>query len=181
MPAKVWPVRIQVTIGFALSAAILALGQPARPDAHEAATWKSAENLAELVIVLEDWLDKNSMFAGRKSIPPIRMIEADDALEIAPQAARTGSRVRGLYDPELDTIYLVRPWSKGDVHDVSTLLHELSHRRQAGSTDWTCAGQEELSAYRAQQTWLEGQGATGRIDWFAVHLAANCLRSDMHP
>ncbi len=136
---------------------------------------------AGLVPDIETWLDSHVPFAPKPGTPEIRLIDANAAHAMAPFTQREDLRVRGLYDPALDTVYLVRPWSADDVHDVSTLVHELAHRRQAGLADWNCSGAEELSAYRVQEAWLGERGQTGRTDWFSAALAAQCGPRDIHP
>lgn len=68
-----------------------------------------------------------------------------------------------------------------DARDVSVLLHELTHHRQATARHWYCPGQQELPAYRLQAAWLAEQDETIAINWIDATLAAGCTPSDFHP
>lgn len=167
--------RTLPTLCTLLIATPLLAAEPPRPD------WKDAQTLPQLVGALERWLDENSPYAARESTPPIRMISLQRAYAISGQAMREGSRPRGFYDEESQVIYLVRPWSHRDPHDVSVLLHELTHHRQATAQHWYCPGAMELPAYKMQEAWLSEQGETGRINWVAAVLEGSCRPRDMHP
>lgn len=137
-------------------------------------------DLAGLVAGLERWLDQNAAWPARDAPPAIRFVSPYQAAGMpAAQTARTG-RLRGIYDPESGTIYLVRPWSMSDPADVSILLHELVHHRQVGA-HFYCPGAEEEAAYRLQAAWAEDLDVTLQIDWFAVILDGGCTRRDIHP
>lgn len=167
-----------VQIATAAFALLIALA-PAR--AAEPPRWQQADTLADLVLVLEDWLDRHSPYPARAARPDIRFVSRHRAHALAPSSAVHDGRRRGLYDPDAQTIYLVRPWSIRDAHDVSVLLHELVHHRQATARHWYCPGQQEKPAYDLQQAWLTQQGAKGRINWIAATLAAGCTPRDIHP
>jgi len=154
---------------------------PSRPPDPTPATAEESGTPDMLVPGIEAWLDAHVAFSGKPGTPAIRLIDADAAHALAPYTQRADLRVRGLYDPGLDTVYLVRPWSSDDLHDVGTLVHELTHRRQVGAAQWACSGAEELAAYETQEAWLAERGATGRTNWFLVRLAAQCGPREIHP
>ena len=99
---------------------------------------------------------------------------------MAGRPARGLGRARGLYDPGTGTIALVRPWSPREAGDVSVLLHELVHHRQAALHHY-CPAAEEPLAYRLQEAWLAERGLP--LDWprLAIALAAGCTPHDIHP
>lgn len=170
----------------ALATAIVALC-PARPDAEimppadPAPEWRDTANRYALAAILDDWLDARTDWARRETQPRIRLVSPWDA------AARQGvtasfqrGRIRGLYDPEREEILLVEPWDQHNAKDVSVLLHELTHHRQAPH-HWYCPAAQELAAYRLQEEWLAERGLTADVNWIAVVLDAGCTPRDIHP
>lgn len=144
--------------------------------------WRNAGNLAELVSHLETWLDTNTDLPRRDSMPTfaqVSLAKAND-LQRGAQAVRADT-TRGLYDPETQAIYLVRPWDARNPFDVSVLLHELVHHRQNGGGHWYCPGAQELDAYRIQEAWLAELGLEPNVNWIAVILEAGCTPRDIHP
>lgn len=151
-------------------------------SAADLLTWREAKTLPDLVEHMEVWLDQNTDLPRRAEAPEIRLTSEATVARLAPmRAASDTSRTRGLYDPDSATIWLVRPWSAKNPHDVSTLLHELVHHRQAAHGHWYCPGAQELPAYRAQQAWLNALGLEPDVNWVAVVLEAGCTPRDIHP
>ncbi|MGR3455160.1 DUF6647 family protein [Pseudooceanicola sp.] len=143
--------------------------------------WQQTTGMTALVASLDDWLDARSDWPRRDTPPRIRFISQWQA------AARQGAtasfqraRIRGLYDPDLAEILLVRPWDRRSEADVAVLLHELAHHRQAPH-HWYCPAAQELSAYRLQEEWLSEQGHQVDVNWVAVVLDAGCSPRDIHP
>lgn len=89
-------------------------------------------------------------------------------------------RLRGLYDPDRAEILLIKPWDPRDPEDVSVLLHELVHHRQA-PPHWSYPAAQALPAYRLQEAWLAERGMKADVNWVAVVLDAGCTRRDIHP
>ncbi|WP_306131045.1 DUF6647 family protein, partial [Roseovarius sp. MMSF_3350] len=144
--------------------------------------WRTAGDMPELVEHLEVWLDEHTDLPRRADVPEIRLTSQATIARLAPmRAASEASRTRGLYDPEVETIWLVRPWTAKNPHDVSVLLHELVHHRQAAHGHWYCPGAQELPAYRAQEAWLNALGLEPDVNWVAVVLEAGCTKRDIHP
>jgi len=144
--------------------------------------WREAQTMAGLVDHLDAWLDRHTDLAPRGIRPSIRIIGPGEAATLAAdRRASAATTLRGLYDPETETISLVRPWDPRDPFDVGTLLHELVHHRQNGHGHWYCPGAQELPAYRIQQSWLAGLGLEPNVNWIAVVLESGCTRHDIHP
>jgi hypothetical protein len=142
---------------------------------------RQAQDMHAIVDQLEEWLDRQTDWPRRAEAPRIRLVSEWQA------AARRGAtendqrgRLRGLYDPDRSEILLVRPWDPRDAGDVSVLLHELVHHRQAPH-HWYCPAAQELPAYRLQQAWLAERGLSADVNWVAVVLDAGCTRRDIHP
>lgn len=159
---------------------LLATPAPAEFRIDPDPAWRHAPDMTALVGVLETWLDRQAPWARREALPEIRIVQPEAAAAIRGLAGRGHGRMRGLYDPESATVYLVAPWDAGDAEDVSVLLHELVHHRQAAH-HWYCPGAQELPAYRLQDRWLGERGLEADVNWIAVVLEAGCTPRDIHP
>ncbi|EPX83849.1 DUF6647 family protein [Salipiger mucosus] len=143
--------------------------------------WRQAEDLDALVEILESWLDAESSWERREEKPKIRLSSSAEAsARLGATASFQRGRLRGLYDPDGSVIVLVRPWNPSRAEDVSVLLHELVHHRQA-PLHWYCPAAQELSAYRLQDAWLNERGLRADVNWVAVVLDAGCTPRDIHP
>ena len=166
------------TLSFCLVFGTYAVPVPAT----DLLAWRDADSLGELVNHLEDWLDEHTDLRRREAAPVIKWtFQANVASITGSKRAAYVQTVRGLYDAERSTIWLVRPWSALDPHDVSVLLHELVHHRQAGDGHWYCPGAQELPAYRTQKAWLSELGLELDVNWIAIVLEAGCTPRDIHP
>jgi hypothetical protein len=170
---------VLATALVALCPPVLRAAEAHRPEVS--AHWQQANDLQELVSVLDAWLDEHAEWPQRDTAPRIRMVSEAEARA---RRGATGSvqrgQLRGLYDPEEAEILLVRPWNPRDVEDVSVLLHELVHHRQAPH-HWYCPAAQELPAYRLQDAWLAERGMRADVNWIAAVLDAGCTRRDIHP
>ncbi|MBY6125030.1 DUF6647 family protein [Roseovarius atlanticus] len=150
--------------------------------ASDLLAWREARALPELVAHMEVWLDEHTDLPRRSDAPEIRLTSEATVARLAPmRAASESSHTRGLYDPDSETIWLVRPWNAKDPYDVSVLLHELVHHRQAPHGHWYCPGAQELPAYRVQESWLNALGLEPDVNWVAVVLESGCTPRDIHP
>ncbi|GAB2184234.1 DUF6647 family protein [Roseibium sp. LAB1] len=170
--------RLACTLQLCLLAFLVpAAAQPAEPVAL-----LEADDMPGLVSHLEDWLDDNTSLPRREEAAAIRWMEADQFL-FPSDTVRVAhdSNPRGYYDADRTSIWLVRPWNPRNPQDVSVLLHELVHHRQAAAGHWYCPGAQELPAYRLQQAWLDGFGLKANVNWIAVVLESGCTPRDIHP
>ena len=150
--------------------------------AAELMAWRDARNILELIVHLELWLDESTSLPRNERDTNIRWIDRYSAATLPEsQHAAYGGDPRGRYDPDSDTIWLVHPWDPRDPRDVSVLLHELIHHRQAVAGHWYCPGAQELPAYRTQQAWLAELGLEINVNWIAVVLESGCTPRDFHP
>jgi hypothetical protein len=175
-----------VSFAVALATAIVVLC-PALPRAENAVRsatafqWRHVNDMHELVSGLEDWLDAQTDWHRREAPPRARLVSKwEAAARKDATASYQRGRPRGLYDPERSEILLVRPWNPRNAEDVSILLHELVHHRQAPH-HWYCPAAQELPAYRLQEAWLTEQGLAIEINWMAAVLDAGCTPHDIHP
>lgn len=137
-------------------------------------------DLSELTETLEIWLDTHGKYHRRDTPVSIELIDDRYAGFLNGNSGLGHGRTRGLYDADTSTIYLVEPWSAEDPQDVSVLLHELVHHRQAPHHFFCPAAQEE-AAYKLQDQWLGERGMQADVNWIAVILDAGCRRRDVHP
>lgn len=166
-----------------LACAALALASLPAP-AQDLLAWRSAQSLPDLIAQLESWLDVHTDLPRRTAPPRVQLTDHATAYGMAHDHAHSASaepNLRGLYDPEAETIWLVRPWDARNPFDVSTLLHELVHHRQATAGHWYCPAAQELPAYRIQQRWLNALGLDPDVNWIAVVMDSGCTPRDIHP
>ena len=140
-----------------------------------------AQPQRELVEKLEAWLDRNSNLKRAPTAPTIVLADrsdADDERLISRMAV--GTRTRGLYDKSGRKITLFRPWTATDTEDVSVLLHELVHHRQAAAGHG-CRASWEYQAYKLQQKWLSAKKVLLDVNWTVLGLATTCKLQNVHP
>ena len=174
--------RFAVALVTALVAFFPALPRAETPVHIETPSeWLQEDDMHALVSGLEDWLDAEADWPRRDAPPRIRFVSEwqAEARQGATASFQRGP-LRGLYDPDESEILLVRPWNPRDAEDVSVLLHELVHHRQAPH-HWYCPAAQELPAYRLQEAWLADQGLAIKVNWMAVVLDAGCTPRDIHP
>ncbi len=142
---------------------------------------RHVDNIHTLVAILDDWLDDHSAWPRRAAPPVIRLVSQTEARARQGETASfQRGQLHGLYDPDKSEILLVRPWNLNNVEDVSVLLHEMVHHRQAPH-HWYCPAAQELPAYRLQEAWLAEHGMQAKVNWIAIVLDAGCTRRDIHP
>jgi hypothetical protein len=155
---------------------------PVTAAAQDLLAWREAPTMQALVTHMEAWLDTHTDLPRREAPPRIQLTSHAHASGIAHSHQTSASpTLRGLYDPEAETVWLVQPWDARNPYDVSVLLHELVHHRQAAAGHWYCPGAQELPAYRIQQAWLNDLGLEPDVNWIAVVIEAGCTPRDIHP
>lgn len=168
-------------LGRALMTLVL-LGSAASALQPDPLAWRNAKSFPDLIEHLEEWLDRNTDLPRSAAMPKIRQIGLAQAAQLHTSLHSSQQETtRGLYDPQGETIYLVRPWDNRNPFDVAVVLHELVHHRQKDYGHWYCAGVQELPAYRIQDKWLAEMGLEAEINWIAVILEAGCTPRDIHP
>jgi len=142
--------------------------------------WRHAQDVQALIAILDTWLDATAPWERRAAPPRVRIVSEEELRTVAGPARRNHGRTRGLYDAEETVIYIAAPWNPRDAEDVSVLLHELVHHRQAPH-HWYCPGAQEEAAYELQDDWLRIRGLRSDVNWIAVTLQAGCTPKDIHP
>ena len=172
---------LSLATGFARIAAACLLAGLVTAAPARAENWREARSMDGLVAALERELDARTDWPRRAALPAVRLRAPQELLAMRGEAHRASDGpLRGLYDMEEGVIYLARPWNPRDAANISVLLHELAHHRQA-PLHWVYRGAMEEAAYRVQADWAEAEGAGIDIDWFSVIWAGGCTRRDMHP
>ena len=178
----IFPFRASCRLVRALSICLGLVLMPVTAAAQDLLAWREARTMQDLVVHLEDWLDIHTDLPRRTVAPVIHLSDHAHAASIAHSHHSSASpTLRGLYDPDTETVWLVRPWDPRNPYDVGTLLHELVHHRQAAAGHWYCPGAQELPAYRIQQRWLNALGLEPDVNWIAVVIEAGCTPRDIHP
>ena len=177
---------LQFRIGMRLACAIFCCLSltltPAIAETEDPLVWRGAQSLSNLINHLDDWLDSNTDLPPRADPAEIRFVDKYSAAALsASKHSADVDNLRGLYDSDSQTIWLVYPWNPLDPYNVSVLLHEQVHHRQAEAGHWYCPGAQELPAYRIQQEWLAQFGLEPNVSWIAVVLEAGCTPRDIHP
>jgi hypothetical protein len=134
-----------------------------------------------LMAILDDWLDVHSAWDWPDVSPRVRLVsEWEASARHGTTSSLQSGLLRGLYDAGRAEILLVEPWDPRNAQDVSTLLHEMVHHRQAAH-DWPCPAAQELPAYRLQDEWLAERGMRTNVNWVAVVLESSCTLHHVHP
>ena len=140
----------------------------------------AAEPPQELVADLETWLDIHAPWPRRARPAEITFRPGTALLALQGASIRGMGLPLGLYDPATEVIILRDSWSADSLFDVSILLHELIHHRQAAHP-WYCPDAQEEPAYRLQVAWLAERGIDWQPDWLPIVLASGCTPRDIHP
>jgi len=130
---------------------------------------------------LLSWIETHSPYrAGTLPLPRVSFCDPGETIPYEGHEALVYPQLRAAYDLKADRIYLVRPWSVYDAHDLSVLLHELVHYLQFQAHSWPCPQAAEWEAYQLQAAWLAEKGINAGFDWTQIGLMSRCPR-DMHP
>lgn len=152
--------------------------------AERAATARGDDTVpAALVARLIDWIGRHTGYdVSETRTDPPDMVFAWSGSQVPYEhgSLMVGRSLRAAYDEPARRIHLVRPWHVADVHDRSTLLHELIHDVQYRNRRWPCAGKAEWEAYKLQEAWLAERGIASGFNWQQIFFLSRCRR-DMHP
>lgn len=169
------------------TAALLATATPAAPDTsgtriEGATTPREAPAVEALLPTLEAWLDAYSGYpATARPLAAISLVRPGYELDHHGRTTVLGGTIRGVYEEESATIYLLRPWFADRPEDQSVLLHELVHHRQVKARHWYCGQAMEWDAYKLQERFLGQHGIDPGFHWAAILLESSCAVRDHHP
>jgi len=154
----------------------------AQPSAEECLQ-PPTEDARLLLPELARWIDAQTGYDASAVIddPPwIEFCSTGEAIAYEGDHVLVEDGLRAAYDMAARRIYLVEPWSAGNLFDRSVLLHELVHDIQLRNRDWPCIGAPEWEAYKLQDAWLKEQGHVHEFDWLFIYMTSRCPR-DIHP
>lgn len=162
----------------------LALAAPADADPRIVghASPFEAQRIADTMEELNLWLDAYTDLP-QSDVPVARVVLVEPGADVLQdgQMMEVGPTVRGVYDADTATIYLVRQWFGDTAFDRSVLLHEMVHHRQVSAQHWYCPQAMEWDAYLIQEEYLNAHEQTGDFNWAWVLLASSCAVRDHHP
>lgn len=140
-------------------------------------------NLTAIVTELLRWIGRNSDYDVTAFVddpPEVSFCDPGETLVYEGRPIAVHEPVKGIYDIEIQRITLVRPWSRKDLLNISTLLHELVHHVQYESREWACWHATEWEAYKLQERWLRERGIDPGFNWVEIYLLSRCTPRDIH-
>ncbi len=143
-----------------------------------------AETEGELITSLINWINNNSSFDYKiDEIPYIYKVKKERMQQIAvkitiPASVNPDSgKIKGLYNFNSKTIYILDTFDIDDESDRGILLHELVHFLQFQHGDdvfFECKQQLESFAYRLQAKFLFGRDHPIHITGEHIRRASHC-------
>jgi hypothetical protein len=132
---------------------------------------RAGSTLDALASTLAAWISHDTGLPIPAAIPRIvQRDRADLAMRFRGETAdgTTGGigDVVALYDPAERTILLPDGWTGATPAEISVLVHEMVHHMQtAAGRPYSCPGEREALAYRAQADWLARFGESLEQDF----------------
>ncbi len=136
----------------------------------------------ELMLLLLLWISGVTGHYAGTDLPGIEYADAAEmkAMVFGRRAAVTQHEVVGVYDDDLNILFLPRNFDPGDVEHQAILVHELVHylqfhRIRSGTTaEPTCRNRLEPEAYRLQNQWLLKHGRQPAYPEWQILLLGSC-------
>jgi hypothetical protein len=129
--------------------------------------------MKEILTALMIWLGANTPFSTNFDVPKVvflpqnqleQMFYGDNKYE--------PDQLHGMYNKEIDTIFLPDDWDRREAWDMGVLVHEMVHYLQdMNNMDFACSREMERMAWPIQQFYLKHQwDYTWEYDklWFLV-------------
>lgn len=141
------------------------------------------QDIGSIVPALLKWIGDNSDYdvtAFLNDPLPVSFCDVGQTVVYEGRPIVVHEPVKGMYDIEIHRITLVKPWSRKDLINISTLLHELVHFVQYESRDWSCWHATEWEAYKLQEQWLLERGIDPGFNWVEIYLLSRCAPRDIH-
>jgi hypothetical protein len=175
-----FPMNILKTSLFA--AACLAAPAGAEPEIAGERSPYEPRAILDTMEELNLWLDAYTDLPRPDApVGRVQLVRPGAEILYEGQTTRIDDTVRGVYDADTATIYLVRQWHGETAFDRSVLLHEMVHHRQQAAQHWYCPQAMEWDAYQIQEAYLNAHGESGDFNWAWVLLASSCAVRDHHP
>ena len=115
-------------------------------------------------------------------VPPAPEVETVSRAELSRKVygelADVDSTICGVYDSDIQTIFLPDGHCPGDLLDQSILLHELVHHVQVVTgMEYPCPPARERLAYELQARWLQEMGVEDPYTFMQVNEFTIFIRS----
>lgn len=154
----------------------------ADPEVSGVTSPHQARAILNIMEELDIWLDAyTDLPRSEVSLARVELVPPGTEILYEGQMTQIEQSVRGVYDADSATIYLVRQWYGETAFDRSVLLHEMVHHRQVTAQHWYCPQAMEWDAYHLQERYLNAHDETGDFNWTWVLLASSCAARDHHP
>lgn len=152
--------RVSIIRSVACAACLAAASQTSTAEQ------RAAPGLLETMTL---WLTVNFDLPFTADVPALVSLPAAALISrrYGPQAIVPDGAVVALYEDAEATIFVTEDWTGRTAADLSVLVHELVHHLQSSAgMRFTCAGEREVVAYRAQDAWLGifGESLEGVFD-----------------
>ena len=113
--------------------------------------------MKEILTALMLWLSANTPFQAHPELPKVvflpietmeQMFYGDNEYE--------PDQLRGMYNKDIDTIYLPDDWNRNSAWDMGVLVHEMVHYLQdQNEMKFNCSNEMEKMAWPIQQFYLK--------------------------
>jgi hypothetical protein len=113
--------------------------------------------MKEILTALMIWLGTNTPFNTNVDLPKVvflpqntmeQMFYGDNDYE--------PDQLHGLYNKDIDTIFLADDWDRNDAWDMGVLVHEMVHYLQdMNGMEFACSNEMEKMAWPIQQFYLK--------------------------
>jgi len=120
--------------------------------------------MKEIITALMIWLGANTHFNTNHDIPTVIFLPQDqlNTMYFKDHHDHT-STLHGLYNKDIDTIFLPDTWDRRSAWDMGVLLHEIIHYLQdVNGVEFLCDQQMERDAWPIQQNYLKQEH---NYDW----------------
>ena len=120
--------------------------------------------MKEIITALMIWLGANTHFDTNHDIPTVIFLPQDqlNTMYFKDHHEHT-STLHGLYNKDIDTIFLPDTWDRRSAWDMGVLLHEMIHYLQdVNGVEFLCDQQMERDAWPIQQDYLKQEH---NYDW----------------
>jgi len=113
--------------------------------------------MKEILTALMIWLGANTQFNTNYDIPRVIFLPQQQLEDMFyGDAEHLPDSLHGLYDRDVDTIYLSDDWDRRSAWDMGVLVHEMVHYLQdMNGITFNCMAEMEKTAWPIQHKYLK--------------------------
>ena len=113
--------------------------------------------MKEILTALMIWLGANTQFNTNYDIPRVIFLPQQQLEDMFyGDAEHLPDSLHGLYDRDVDTIYLSDDWDRRSAWDMGVLVHEMVHYLQdMNGIEFNCMAEMEKTAWPIQHKYLK--------------------------